>query len=133
MHLRRALLLMGLVLLVVAGVESLVQVPRDQGALPRPAAPTAPVVASPVRAIAFRYPGERRVRSVTMALGAHATVRVDSARPGQVTLVGLGRVLPVEPGTPASFDVLAASAGTYDVVFEPVSGPGVRIGRLAIR
>ena len=133
MHLRRALLLMGLVLLVVAAVGSLVPVPRDQGGVALPATPSAPAAALPERTIAFQYPAPRRARSVRIALGAHAIVRVGSTQPGQVTLAGLGRVLPVEPGTPASFDLLATRAGSYDVMFEPVSGPAVRIGRLVVK
>ena len=133
MDLRRALLLMGLVLLVVAGVGSLVPVPRDQSRLALPPVPSAPAAVVPVRTIPFRYPAARRGRSVRIGLGAHVIVRVESTQSGQVTLAGLGSVLPVEPGTPASFDLLATHAGSYDVVFEPVSDPGVRVGRLAVR
>jgi hypothetical protein len=132
MHLRRALLLLGLVLLVVAAVESLVPVPRERPAVQPPSAP-APAAAAPVRAIVFQYPQPARERTVAVAVGTHAIVRVPSAEPGQVTLAGLGRDASVEPGTPASFDLLATRAGRYDVLFRPVSGLTVRVGRLLVR
>src|SRR2546423_1126941 len=91
MHLRRALLLMGLVLLAVPAVGSPARVPRDRSGMALPAAPGPPAAALPDRTIAFRYPPRRLARSVPIAVGAHAIVRVASSRPGQVTLAGLGR------------------------------------------
>lgn len=123
---------MGLVLLVVAAVESLVPVPRDR-VQDQPASAPKPAAAAPARAIAFQYPQPARGRTVALAVGTHAVVRVESAQPGQVTLAGLGRDASVEPGTPASFDLLATRAGGYDVLFKPVAGPGVRLGRLLVR
>ena len=132
MHLRRALLLMGLVLLVVAAVESLVPVPRDR-VQNQPAPAPKPAAAAPVRAIVFEYPQPARGRTVALAVGTHAVVSVESAQPGQVTLAGLGQDASVEPGTPAGFDLLATRAGSYDVLFKPLAGPGVRLGRVLVR
>jgi hypothetical protein len=71
---------------------------------------------------------------VALATGAHAILRVGSGRAGQIALGGLGRDAPVEPGTPASFDLLATRPGSYEVVFTPVGGgPAVPVGRLLVR
>lgn len=132
MHLRRALLLMGLVLLVVAAVESLAPVPH--ATVDQPAAPPSPAAAAPTRTLAFAFPRPPRgAPDVSVAAGTHATVQVRSVRAGQVTLAGLGLSGSVEPSTPATFDVLADRAGAYDVTLTPVGGAPLRVGRLLVK
>ena len=74
-----------------------------------------------------REPPVRRLRA-----GTHVTLQVASTRAGEVLLRGLGLVQPVEPGTPASFDVLLTAPGRYDAVLDPVAGRPVRVGRLVV-
>ena len=137
MHLRRALLLMAVVLLGVAAVEALVgvpstRVPREprttQVAPPPPVPPTPTASAS----VTFRYRPGRKPPVRRLRAGTHVTLQVASTRAGEVLLRGLGLVQPVEPGTPASFDVLLTAPGRYDAVLDPVVGRPVRVGHLVV-
>jgi hypothetical protein len=132
MHLRRALLLMALVLGVVALVEALAPVPRERRATepPRSTAPQPP--AAPVRTVRFAYPMGRKLVTARVPAGAHVLVQVRASAPGQAMLPGFGLVQPAEPATPATFDVLATRPGSYEVRFEPAQGLGAVLGRLDV-
>lgn len=132
MHLRRAALLMALVLGVVALVEAVVPVPRQRGrgALPLRLATGRP--GPPPRTVTFRYPAPRRLPRVRVAGGAHVVVQVVTATAGQASVGGLGLDQPAEPDTPARFDVLATQPGTYGVAFDPASGGGTTLGRIVV-
>ena len=52
--------------------------------------------------------------------GTHLIVSVSSKEPGQAFIVGLGEVLPVNPGTPAIFDLLLERDGEFLVRVRPV-------------
>jgi hypothetical protein len=61
-------------------------------------------------------------------------VVVASASVGQASIPLLGRTASVQPGTPATFDILAPAAGRYDVLFTPpLGGPATRVGTLLVR
>jgi hypothetical protein len=133
MHLRRAVLLMALVLGVVALVEALVPLPRDRGRPAQPRAAPAPVAAPPVRTIRLRYPPTGRLASVRVATGAHVVIEVDTSTAGQASLAGLGLVQEADSATPGRFDLLATRPGAYDVTFEPAArGGAARLGRLVV-
>jgi hypothetical protein len=135
MHLRRALLLMAVVLLAAAAVQLLVPIPRTRDrplAQPERNRPGTTRAAAPTRTVDLRYPAAKPVPAPTVPRGAHVLVRVSARATGQVSLTGFGLVQAVEPGTPAVFDVLAMRPGHYDVAFEPVVGRSVRIGRLTV-
>jgi hypothetical protein len=133
MHLRRALLLMALVLGVVALVEALAPVPRERAATTEPRAPAAPPPTSaPVRTLTLRYPPPKRVPRLRAATGAHVVLQVATSAAGQATVGGLGLVQAAEPATPASFDLLVARPGTYPVAFDPAAGRRATVGRLVV-
>ena len=135
MHLRRALLLMALVLGVAAVVEALVPVPRQRSAAP----PSQPVVTpaptdtgGTTRTVGFRYPPAAEPPVRRLPVGTHVILVVSSAETGQVSLEGLGQVQAVEPGTPAGFDLLMSGAGRYAVAFQPEAARAVRLGSLVV-
>ena len=132
MHLRRALLLMALVLGVVALVEALAPVPRERSATEAPRAIPPHQVANPARTIRFAYPPGRRLVTTRVPTGAHLLIQVRASAPGQATLPGFGLVQPAEPATPASFDVLATRPGSYEVRFHPVTGLAGAVGRIQV-
>lgn len=57
----------------------------------------------------------------TFEAGTHLIVSVRSKEPGQAFVVGLGEVLPVNPGTPAVFDLLLEREGEFPVRVRPVA------------
>jgi hypothetical protein len=132
MHLRRAVLLMALVLGVVALVEALVPVPRERRATGEPATPRAPRPSAPLRTLAVRYPAPKRVPRLRAAPGAHVVVEVSTSVAGEASIGGLGLVQPAEPATPARFDVLVGRPGTYAVAFEPAAGRPATVARLVV-
>jgi hypothetical protein len=137
-HLRRALLLFAIVLGMAALVASLsgpieqrrdsttAQEPAEQGptvAEPGPAA-------EPAKPLSFDAPEKQSKR---LPVGSAATVEVSVAEPGDVSIPGLGLTDAAEPGTPASFDVLATTPGSYELIFMPASGaPSEPAGKLVI-
>src|SRR2546421_5224755 len=132
MHLRRALLLMALVLGVVALVEALAPVPRERSATEAPRAVPPPPIANPARDIRFAYPSGKRLETARVPTGAHLLIQVRASAPGQATLPAFGLVQSAEPATPASFDVLATKPGTYQVRFDPVTGLAGLVGRIQV-
>jgi hypothetical protein len=132
MHLRRAVLLMALVLGVVALVEALVPVPRERRATGEARPPAPPRTAAPVRTLTLRYPSPRRVPRLRVATGAHVVLEVATSVAGQASVDGLGLVQPAEPATPARFDVLAARPGNFGITFDTAAGRSARVGRLVV-
>jgi hypothetical protein len=132
MHLRRALLLMALVVFVVAAVGALVPAPGERSAGRPPALAPGPVAGAALRTLELRYPAREEARRLRIATGAHVVVEVSTTQPGEASIAGLGLVQPAEPSTPARFDLLAEQAGTFEVSFHPAVGdPGV-VGRLVV-
>jgi hypothetical protein len=127
-HLRRALLLFAIVLGMAALVASLsgpIDQRRDRTTATEPAEP-GPAVAEPgpaaEPATTLKFDAAER-ESKRLPAGRAATVEVSVAKPGEVSIPGLGLTEPAEPDTPASFDVLATRPDSYDLVFMPASGP----------
>ena len=126
-HLRRALLLFAIVLGMAALVASLsgpIEQRRDSTTAQEPAEPGPTVAepgpaAEPATTLSFDAP-EREMKR--LRAGRAATVEVSVAEPGEVSIPGLGLTDAAEPETPASFDVLASSPGTHELIFMPASG-----------
>lgn len=124
MRLRRALMLVAIVLGVVALAASLAR-PRDEGgreSSPPAAQPGSPAAGSrtgrsPLARLAFDASAPRRRRELEP--GRAATVSVAVPRAGQVELVGLGLSAAADPSTPARFDVLVPRRGRYELRFTP--------------
>jgi hypothetical protein len=135
MHLRRAILLMALVLGVVALVEAVAPVPRERRATGEPTAPAAPPsprAGARVKTLELRYPAPKTAPRLRVAAGAHVVVEVRTSTAGEASIAGLGIVQPAEPATPARFDVLAERAGTFPVAFQPAAGRPATVGRLVV-
>jgi hypothetical protein len=132
MHLRRAMLLMALILGAVAVVEAVAPVPRQRTPTERPPVAAPPAGVAPVRTLELRYPSAKRVPRIRVAKGAHVVLEVASSQPGEASVAKLGLVQPAEPATPARFDLLAVSPGTYQVAFAPSAGGSARVGSLVV-
>jgi hypothetical protein len=131
MHLRRALLLMALVVFLVAAVGALVPRPRETGG-GGAALPPAPVAGAPLRTVELSYPHRGEPRRLRVVTGSHVVVEVGTTQSGEATVPGLGLVQPAEISTPARFDVLVDRPGTYDVTFDPAAGEPAVVGRLVV-
>lgn len=76
---------------------------------------------------------ERELEPTDLERGRRVVVTVSSGEPGEITLEGLGRVEPVNPGTPAVFDLFPDRAGEFEVRFESAGeGEPRRIGMLVV-
>jgi hypothetical protein len=137
-HLRRALLLFAIVLGMAALVASLsgpIEQRRDGTTAQEPSEPGPTIAepgpaAEPAKPLSFNAPEHQAKR---LPAGRAATVQVSVAEPGDVSIPGLGLTQPAEPGTPASFDVLATSPASYELIFMPASGaPSEPAGKLVI-
>ena len=129
MHVRRAILLFAVVLALAAVVSSVSQ----PGRIPRSAAP--PAAEEPVppprqeventggEAVRFRVgrPATRRLET-----GRSGLVLVESRRPGQVEIVGLGLEGFAEPGVPARFEVFEERPRRAEIRFTPTDGSETR-------
>jgi hypothetical protein len=133
MHLRRALLLMAVVLCSVAIVEALVPAPRDRDGSAAPAAPPAPRGNARVRTIELRHPAAKAVPRTEVAPGTRVVVEVSTSVAGEASIADLGLVQPGDRNTPARFDVLAARPGSYEITFDPAAGEPDTLGRLVVR
>lgn len=132
MHMRRALLLMALVVFVVAAVGALVPGPSERSAGESPDLAPAPVAGAPARTLELRYPAREEARRLRIATGTHVVIEVATTQPGEARIARLGQVQAAEPATPARFDLLAEQPGDYEVWFDPAIGdPGV-VGRLVV-
>ena len=72
-------------------------------------------------------PPDRRVRA-----GAHVILRVSARQSGSVEVPALGLIQPVEPDTPALFDLIAARPGRYDVNLLSTDAESTRLGTLVV-
>lgn len=138
MQARRILLFFGIVLLLTAAAASLVPVPEEaqrdreeppstEAARPSPEAGPDGRLAAQVEFEASGAPATENVET-----GERVIVTVEAGEPGEVELQGLGRIQPVEPGTPAVFDLFTDSTGRFEVVYEPVEGPSRAVGTLVV-
>jgi hypothetical protein len=131
-HLRRALLLFALVLGLTALATSISPSPRSTA----PRAPSPPAAAPHgatsaagipgVRNLAFHAPPGRRAPAVQAVAGQHLLVSVSSTLAGQASIPALGRTATVQPGTPATFDLVLPASGRYDVLYTPALGGASR-------
>jgi hypothetical protein len=132
-HLRRALILFGVVLALAALAASVSEPRRDRARQAPPTASAAPPQrpAPPPRTVSFDAAGPKTNRRVHV--GDHLTVVVNAPESGQAELSGLGLSAPVDPDTPARFDVLAERAQKVEVLYVPAgAGPPERAGTLQI-
>ena len=132
MHLRRAVLLMAMVLAVVALAEAIVPVPRERRAERQPRAAPAPRPGAEARTVTLRYPPRGRTRRVRAAADAHVVVEVATSAPGDARIAGLGLVQAAEPSSPARFDILADRPGAYRVDFAPAAGRLTQVATLVV-
>jgi hypothetical protein len=133
MHLRRAVLLMGLILVTVAIVGALVPVPRERSARQAPTPSPSPSEAAPVRTLSLRYPPPERAPRLRVDAGAHVVLQVAASEPGEAIVDALGLVGAAEPETPARFDLLASRPGRFTVAFRPAEGGTARtVGTLTV-
>jgi hypothetical protein len=124
MHLRRAVLLFGLVVGLAAIVAAVAPKPKSDTLLQAPTAPPPPPpAASPTANVALSLVHERRVRR-HVPPGAHLILSVEVAEPGDVSFLGL--VQAAEPGTPAVFDLVMPRSGSFAVEFVPSAGGSPR-------
>ena len=131
MHLRRALLLMAVVLFAVAIVEAAVP-GRGKRAGDSPVSIAPPVAGAPARTLKLGYPSPEEPPRLRVAPGAHVVLEVSTTVPGEASIPGLGLVQAAEPATPARFDIIGARAGAYDVAFEPAAAGSAKLGRLVV-
>src|SRR4051794_21854909 len=130
MQLRRALLLMAMILLVTAIVVAIVPPERKQAAGEIAPAPPPPRNGVAAHEMQLRLPPPSRVAGTRLIQGDHVVVTVTTAQAGEAGVIGLTDT--AEPGTPASFDLLAPSPGRYPVTFTPDFGRAERIGTIDV-
>lgn len=73
--------------------------------------------------------GAEEPKTIRIALGDQLALEVAHSEPGEVSIPDLDEVDAVEPGTPAHFDLLPTSAGTYDV---RLLDPDVSVGEIIV-
>jgi hypothetical protein len=133
MHLRRAILLMGVILLVTAIVGALVPAPREQTRPEAPRPTPGGTAGAAVRTISLRYPPAAKAPRLRVTADSHVVLQVTTSEPGQATVGSLNLVASAEPDTPARFDVLATLPGSYPVAFQPAAGgPPRRVGTITV-
>jgi hypothetical protein len=129
-HLRRALLLFGIVLGMAALVASLSR-PADDGGEPERQAEQAPRGSGPATAVPGPAPtGPRKAvsfeasadESRRLRTGRAATIEVAVTEPGSVEIPDLGLSAEADELTPARFEVFPSRPGDYEIVFTPVAG-----------
>jgi hypothetical protein len=131
MHLRRVMLLVGMVLLLT-GIVVAIAPPRHRGAQSAVGVPpAAPGRSSPPRAVPLRFPPPERLPVTRVVQGDHLLVRVSATEAGDASVAG--QTDTAEPGTPASFDLLAPAPGRYPVTFAPAFSRPRRIGMLEVK
>ena len=139
MHLRRALLLLAIVLGVAALVASLNRPPQAPESRPdsettRPPTPRITAGQPPLRRIRLSFAAWERPQDRRVGVGRPATIVVEVKAAGQAELDGLGLSEPATPETPARFELLPDEPGVHPVVFTPAaSGVRTRAGTLIIR
>lgn len=138
---RRILLLVAILLLLTAAAGSLVQVPEETEApedtaterLQQPETGEGRAPASgPAETREVAFGADRPPSRRSVPLEAHVIVTVDAPASGEVELEGLDLLQPVEPRTPAVFDLFTDRAGSFDVLYTPVEDETRRIGTLTV-
>jgi hypothetical protein len=151
MQLRRALLVLLMVMVVSAFAASLVRrLPGDRPLPGSPATPTEEATGSTTSAGTTEKAADDdaptppkdaeqlelragRDRTIGFEPGTHLVVTVSSKEPGQAFIDGLGQVLPVTPGTPARFDLLLDRKGTFRVLVRPIDqGDDIQAGTIKV-
>ena len=140
MQLRRVVLLFAVGLLLAVLVSSSLQSrPPVPGEAARPPAPPAAGSGPEQIDIDVREPPKRdsstrdAPSAESVEQGAHVIVTVSARAPGQIELEALGRTAPVDPGTPAVFDLLLDRPGTYPVTYAPVGDEARPVAELVVR
>ena len=131
MHLRRVLLLMAMVLLLTAVVVAVAPPRRRQADVAAGPPPSPPSGSTAPRGVDLRFPPPKRLPIVSLMPGDHALVRLSAAQTGEASVMGL--VDTAEPGTPATFDLLAPAPARYAVTFTPQFGRPRRVGTIEVR
>jgi hypothetical protein len=131
MQLRRVLLLIAMVLLLTAGVVAITSPRRGTDTGTGVVVPPAPPgqTAAP-RSVSLAFPPPKRLPLVRLVQGDHALVRVSATQPGEAAVMGLTDT--AEPGTPATFDVLAGAPARYPVTFTPTLGSARQIATVRV-
>jgi hypothetical protein len=136
-HLRRALLLFAIVLGLAALVAS-VSGPRNDAERSQTApatterAPTATSRPSTPDTVRIVFPAGRRATR-RLSAGRSAVLLVEARTAGQVEIPGLGLSQPVDPRTPARFDVLPEKKDRYEIRFTSAeSGEVTLAGTLVV-
>lgn len=126
MHIRRALLLFGIVLGMAALVASISRPPPERSTTgPREESAPAPSTArpapadSPPRPVSFNAASDERRR---VRAGRAATLEVSVDEPGTVELPGLGLTASTDEHTPARFEVFPTRPARYEILFIPADG-----------
>ena len=137
MHLRRALLLFAIVLMLAALATSVSRPQRDREPdSPPPTSAQGPPEAAPgpdATVQELRVPGAKGARTVRLTGGSAATLVVSVEADGQVTLPDLGLTEPATPLAPARFELIGDIAGTFEIRFTPADGGESRhVGRLIV-
>ena len=130
MHLRRAVLLFGIVVGLAAVVAVLAPKPQDSQLLQRPPAPPpAPPPAAPSLDVTVSFAHVPPTLSIPP--GAHLVLTADVPSPGDVSF--LGSVQAAEPGTPAVFDVVVPASGSFALAFDPSGAGAARHATVSVR
>jgi hypothetical protein len=134
-HLRRALLLFAIVL-GLAALAAAISQPRKETPSresPSPGVPSVAPGAKPVTLARVRFSNRGRARTRRLRAGRPALVTVAATTAGEASINSLGLTAPVEPRTPARFDVLVPEPGRHGIQFASASG-GARtlVGTLTV-
>jgi hypothetical protein len=142
---RRILLVLAIMLLVTAAAASVVPVPEettpertDESPSERPQDRPPEAVEPPpgfppadgATEVAFSAGAGQPTETVES--GAHVIVTVEAPQPGEVELADLGRIAPVAPRTPATFDLFTDRPGRFPVLYTPVRDGERRLGTLVV-
>jgi hypothetical protein len=136
-HVRRALLLFAIVLMLAALATSVSRPQRERA--DAPASPTVtegpgePTTEPGPAATELRVPGGGGRRRARLEVGQAATLVVAVEEDGEVGLPALGLTQPATPLAPARFELLGEMAGDYAIDFTPAAGgESRRVGRLLV-
>lgn len=148
MPLQRALLLFFAVMLVSAAAASLVRAPQlPTGTDPEPATTNTEETRTARESPRTHDAAEARSTDAdaldltvgdspatsTFAPDRHLILTVNSAKPGQITVPGLGLVASVVRRTPAVFDLFTHRAGEFPIEFTPAGDEtAVLVGTLVV-
>jgi hypothetical protein len=133
-HVRRALLLFAIVLMLAALVTSVSRPQRERESTGPPTTSAPEAAPGPGgTSEELRVPGPRGRRTARLTGGAAATLVVRVEEDGEVALPELGLTEPATPLAPARFELIGDQAGDYEIRFTPAEGGESRaIGRLVV-